>query len=109
MNKDPLGIYLSHGDLGLFDLGSAISELDSTLDSISHLGSPSWAFIYDPLSPLVSSPMPLSVVSPPKRELKPLPNSLKYVFLGPKEALAVIISPLSSCDQERVDSCLIWT
>jgi len=45
--------------------------------------------------------MPPSVVSPPKLELKPLPNSLKYVFLCPKENLPVIISSLLSCDQEE--------
>jgi len=45
--------------------------------------------------------MPPSIVSPPKLELKPLPDSLKYVFLGPKETLPVIISSLLSCDQEE--------
>jgi len=41
MNKDPLGTCLSYMDLGLFDLGSAIGELDSTLDFIPHLESSS--------------------------------------------------------------------
>ena len=39
VKQDPLGTCLSHRDLGLFNLGSAIGELDSTLDSISHLES----------------------------------------------------------------------
>jgi len=45
--------------------------------------------------------MPSSVVFLLKLELKPLPNSLKYVFLGPKETLPVIISFLLYYDQEE--------
>jgi len=56
---------------------------------------------YEPLPPLASSPMPPSIVSPPKLELKPLPDSLKYVFLGPKETLPVIISSLLFGDREK--------
>jgi len=52
-------------------------------------------------APLASSPMPPSVVSPPKLELKPLPDSLKYVFLSHKESIPVIISSFLSCDQEE--------
>ena len=32
------------------------------------------------------------VLEPPKKELKPLPNTLKYKFLGPAEPLPVIIA-----------------
>ena len=99
--NDLLGICLSHGDLRLFDLGSAIDETDLTLDSIPHLESSSWVSTYEPLPPLASSPMPPSIVSPSKLELKPLPDSLKYVFLGPKETLPVIISSLLFGDQEK--------
>ena len=75
--------------------------MDSSLDSTPHLESFSWVSTYDPLLPLASSSMSPSVVSPPKRELKPLPNSLKYVLLGPKETLPIIISSLVSYYQER--------
>jgi len=85
----------------LFDLGSAIDEMDLTLDSIPHLESSSWVSTFEPLPPLASSPMPPSIVSSPKLELKPLPNSPKYVFLGPKETLPVIISSLLFGDQEK--------
>jgi hypothetical protein len=34
-----------------------------------------------------------TVPDPPKKELKPLPDSLKYKFLGPAESLPVIIAP----------------
>jgi len=72
LNSDPLGTYLSYGDLRLFDLGSTIDEMDSTLDSTPHLKSFSWVCTYEPLPPWASSPLPPSVVSPPKLELKPL-------------------------------------
>ena len=43
------------------------------------------------LLPLSSSPPP-SAVEPPKLELKPLPDTLKYAFLGSSETLPVIIA-----------------
>jgi len=101
LSSDPQGTCLASGDLRLRDLGSTINEMDSTLDSTAHLESSSWESTYKPLPPLASSPMPSSIVCPPKLELKPLPDSLKYVFLGTKETLPVIISCLLSCDQEE--------
>ena len=56
---------------------------------------------YEPLPSLASSPILPFVVSLPKLELKPLPDSLKYVLLGPKQTLPVIISSLLSYDQEE--------
>jgi len=47
--NDPLGICLFHGDLRLFDLGSAIDKMDLTLNSIPHLESSSWVSIDEPL------------------------------------------------------------
>jgi len=49
--NDPLRTCLSHGDLRLFDLGSAIDEMDLTLDFIPHLESSSWVSTYKPLPP----------------------------------------------------------
>ena len=82
LNSDPLGTCLSYGDLRLFELESTIDEMNSTLDSTPYLESSSWMSTYEPLPPLASSPMPPSVVSPPKLELKPLPDSLKYVSVS---------------------------
>jgi len=81
----------------LFDLGSAIDEMDLTLDSIPHLESSSWVSTYEPLPPLASSPLPPSIVSLTSLELKPLPDSLNYMFLGLKETLLIIISSFLSC------------
>ena len=101
LSIDPLGTCLSNGDLRLFDVGSTIGEMNSTLDSTSHLESASWVSTYEPLPPLASSPTPPSIISSPKLELKSLLDSLKYVFLGPKETLPVIFSSFLSCDQEE--------
>ena len=42
-----------------------------------------------------------SIIEPPKLELKPLPNTLKYAFLGDSESLPVIISSYLYKNQER--------
>ena len=42
-----------------------------------------------------------SNISPPKLELKPLPENLKYAYLGDNETLAVIISSALTLDQEE--------
>ena len=40
---------------------------------------------------------------PPKKELKPLPNNLKYKFLGPTESLSVIVaSDLVDAQDEKL-------
>ena len=42
-----------------------------------------------------------SSTSPPKLELKPLPDNLKYAYLGDNETLPVIISSALTIDQEE--------
>ena len=76
MNKNPLGACLLYVDLGLFDLGITIGELDSTLASTPHLESFSLVSTYEPHPPLASSPMLPSIVSLIELIWKPLPNSL---------------------------------
>ena len=101
MSSNPFGACLFHGDLRLFNFGSIIDEMDSNIDFTPHLESSSCLYTYEPLPSLAGSAMPTSLVSPSKLELKPLPDSLKYVFLGPKETLSIIISSLLSYDQEK--------
>jgi hypothetical protein len=44
-----------------------------------------------------------TVPEPPKKELKPLPDNLKYKFLGPAETLPVIIaSDLHAAQEEKL-------
>jgi len=47
-----------------------------------------------------SVPIPL-IIEPPKLELKLLPDTLKYTFLGDFKTLPVIISSHLDKDQER--------
>ncbi|KAM1647830.1 hypothetical protein COP1_009193 [Malus domestica] len=55
----------------------------------------------DPISISVSANKLLpSIVQPPTLELKPLPNHLKYVFLGDDETLTVIISSTLTAQEE---------
>ncbi|XP_043699972.1 uncharacterized protein LOC122650638 [Telopea speciosissima] len=61
---------------------------------------PPWTIRFEPLPPLATSPQPSSLISPPKLELKPLPSTLKYAFLGEGETLSVIISSDLSSRQE---------
>jgi len=42
-----------------------------------------------------------SLISPPKLDLKPLPENLKYVYLGEDETLPVIISSVLKLEQEE--------
>jgi hypothetical protein len=55
-------------------------------------------------TPLVSSEKEETIVpNPPKKELKPLPENLKYKFLGPAESLPVIIaSDLMDAQEEKL-------
>jgi hypothetical protein len=55
-------------------------------------------------TPLVSSEKEETIVpDPPKKELKPLPENLKYKFLGPAESLPVIIAlDLVDAEEEKL-------
>ena len=53
--------------------------------------------------PIYTNKMLPSVVQAPTLELKPLPNHLKYVFLGEKETLPVIVSSsLTELEEEKL-------
>jgi hypothetical protein len=59
-----------------------------------------WRVPKEPL-PLTSSTPPVpSLESPPKLELKPLPDKLKYAFLGYNDTLPIIITSDLQKDQE---------
>jgi len=42
-----------------------------------------------------------SLISPPKLDIKPLPENLKYVYLGDDETLPMIISRALEPEQEK--------
>jgi hypothetical protein len=53
-------------------------------------------------APLVSNEKEETTMpDPPTKELKPLPDSLKYKFLGPTDSLPVIIASDLVDDQEK--------
>ena len=54
----------------------------------------------EPLPVSTYVPVP-SIIEPPKLELKPLPDTLKYAFLGDFEIFPVIISSHLDKDQEE--------
>ncbi|CAN6704221.1 unnamed protein product [Malus baccata var. baccata] len=76
------------------------AEIVAALESLpQHHGKPS-----NPISILVSTNKLLpSVIQAPVLELKPLPDHLKYVFLGDNETLPVIVSSsLTAIEEEKL-------
>ncbi|CAL2280276.1 unnamed protein product [Prunus armeniaca] len=74
-----------------------VAALDST-----PIQFPRWRHTYEPLG-TPSAPILPSVEIPPKLELKPLPEHLKYAFLGESDTLPVIIaSDLTVTEEEKL-------
>ncbi|XP_004295618.1 PREDICTED: uncharacterized protein LOC101300039 [Fragaria vesca subsp. vesca] len=99
--KDPLEACLVHFGAD-FDFDKSIEEVNALLDFVPLIDSANWKSKVEPL-PLSSSPPIPSIVKPPKLDLKQLPDTLKFAFLGPFESLLVIIaSDLSSTQEEKL-------
>lgn len=79
---------------------ATIGEMVAALESLPQLvGKPT---IPIPISFSTNKLLP-SVIQAPTLELKPLPNHLKYVFLGDKETLPVIVSSsLTAVEEEKL-------
>ncbi|CAL9012625.1 unnamed protein product, partial [Prunus brigantina] len=77
-----------------------ICEMVATLESLpKYVGKPP---IPIPI-PVSANKLLPSVIQAPTLELKPLPNHLKYVFLGDKETLPVIVSSsLTAVEEEKL-------
>ncbi|CAN6465401.1 unnamed protein product [Victoria cruziana] len=56
---------------------------------------------FESLPPFAFEPNSSSLESPPVLELKPLPHTLKYAYLGSNDSLPVIISSILSLEEER--------
>ncbi|CAN6441210.1 unnamed protein product [Victoria cruziana] len=56
---------------------------------------------FESLPPIALEPDSSSLESPPLLELKPLPHTLKYAYLGSNDSLPVIISSVLSLEEER--------
>ncbi|XP_062086205.1 uncharacterized protein LOC133792316 [Humulus lupulus] len=101
----------SHGDDGLdivlrepIDMKEdfVTTEVKETVAALNSGGEVSKAVSFLKL-PISHEQLQPSVKSPPKLELKPLPKHLKYVYLGEKETLPVIITTkLTQVQEDRL-------
>ena len=96
-NDDPLEACLTHSDLSFND-DSAIAEVSALLDAPLITDTTKWKTKSE-LLPHSEKKIGPSAEAPPKLELKALPDTLKYAFLGESDTLPVIIS--SSLDLEQ--------
>ncbi|XP_026396724.1 uncharacterized protein LOC113291403 [Papaver somniferum] len=90
LSVDPLQACMENFNLDLYD-AEYICEVHSLLESVPHTDITKWQTKVEPLPPSDSKSVP-SLVEPPKLELKPLPDTLKYAFLGSSNTLPIIIS-----------------
>uniref|UniRef100_A0A2N9FDC3 Uncharacterized protein n=1 Tax=Fagus sylvatica TaxID=28930 RepID=A0A2N9FDC3_FAGSY len=99
--EDPLEACLAHFVCN-FDIDESIEQVNALLDSALVMSTDRWQPKAISLT-LSSSPSFPSVVEPPKLDLKPLPDTLKYNFLGPSESLPVIItSDLDDAQEQKL-------
>ncbi|KAK9187298.1 hypothetical protein WN944_018690 [Citrus x changshan-huyou] len=99
LSDDPLQTCLTHFGLD-FDIDRSVDEVNALLDSAPSMDTNKWKSRVEQLAPSEKKLIPSSE-SPPKLELKPLPNTLEYAFLGEESTLPVIIS--SSLNDEQRD------
>ncbi|KAK9187629.1 hypothetical protein WN944_019027 [Citrus x changshan-huyou] len=97
LSDDPLQTCLTHFGLD-FDIDRSVDEVNALLDSAPSMDTNKWKSRVEQLAPSEKKLIPSSE-SPPKLELKPLPNTLKYAFLGEESTMPVIIS--SSLNDEQ--------
>jgi hypothetical protein len=83
-----------------FNTNQYIDEVNALLETASSADFHPWRLPKEPLPPTSSTPPVPSHESPPKLELKPLPNKLKYAFLSSNDTLLVIIASDLQKDQE---------
>jgi hypothetical protein len=89
---DPLEACLTHFGFEDFYTDQYIEKVHDLLETAANADFHPWRVPKEPL-PLTSSTPPVpSLESPPKLELKPLLNKLKYAFLGANATLPVIIA-----------------
>ncbi|XP_024169677.1 uncharacterized protein LOC112176089 [Rosa chinensis] len=108
MEEDAMASTIANG-VGFLDDGATMPQEELTdsygvvhLENVASLeATPFLSKSIPSLSIPISTNKPLtSVIQAPTLELKPLPNHLKYAYLGDKETLPVIISSSLMCTQE---------
>ena len=99
LSNKPLEACLAHFNFEEFDVEKSIEEANTLLES-SYFKHLPWKISLENLpTPSFTTMLP-SIEALPRLELKQLPSSLKYAFLGPKDTLPVIISSSLSQEQE---------
>ncbi|XP_052477897.1 uncharacterized protein LOC128033794 [Gossypium raimondii] len=90
-NENELKIVLAKGIFDIDEHEFIVS--DSLIDSVCALDSPKLTR-FKPILPslTVTGKQVPSLISPPKLELKELPENLKYIFLGKNQTLPLIVS-----------------
>ncbi|XP_057500991.1 uncharacterized protein LOC130785012 [Actinidia eriantha] len=101
LTKDPLEACLTHFGFDKYDIDHSIEEVNALLgETTPFIDRHPWYAKFELLPPLAESPALPSIESPPQLELKPLPVTLKYSYLGPNETLPVIIASDLNAQQE---------
>jgi hypothetical protein len=99
--KDPLEDCLTHFGSEDFNTNQYIDEVNALLETAASSDFYPWRLTKEPLPPTSSTPPVPSLESPPKLELKPLPDKLKSAFLSSNDTLPVIIASDLQKDQEN--------
>jgi hypothetical protein len=100
LERDPLEDCLTHFGSEDFNTNQYIDEVNALLETAASANFHPWRLSKEPL-PQTSSTHPIpSLESPPKLELKPLPDKLKDAFLGSNNTFPVIIASDLQKDQE---------
>jgi hypothetical protein len=100
LTRDPLEDCLTHVGFEDFNTDQYIDEVNALLGTAASADFHPWKLPKEPLPPTSNIPPIPSLESPPKLELKPLPDKLKYAFLGSNDTLPVIIASDLQKDQE---------
>ncbi|KAL3516581.1 hypothetical protein ACH5RR_023483 [Cinchona calisaya] len=87
---DSLEACLTHFDCDV-DFDKSIEKINTLLDFTPLIKIQSWQPKVEPLVVSPSLPKLPLIAEPPKLDLKPLPDTLKYAYLGPSESWHVII------------------
>jgi hypothetical protein len=89
---DPLEACLAHFGFEDFNTNQYIEEVHDLLETVANADFHPWRVPKEPLRLTSSTPPVPSLESPPKLELKPLLDKLKYAFLGANDTLPIIIA-----------------
>ncbi|XP_026400598.1 uncharacterized protein LOC113296510 [Papaver somniferum] len=98
--SDPLEACLAHFG-AYYDEDSHFEEVNALLYCAPVMNYDKWKRKPEPLPPTIDKPLPSSVKAP-TLELKPLADTLKYVFLGSENTILSIIASDLEPDQESI-------